>query len=119
MRQHWKLKRVPTTAAKKLLGGPMRHDGLSEGLLAIARETYATVGHFIQPTFEQWEMGFLRDTNPDRELALWQAMAESFTQRCQEMGRNPGTMSKDEFMEIFNPILITANEEHPLVIVKP
>ena len=51
--------------------GPIRHEALDPADQAIARFTFERLGHFQCPTFEQWELGFLRDAHPDRELMLW------------------------------------------------
>ncbi|PQO41842.1 hypothetical protein C5Y96_00270 [Blastopirellula marina] len=44
----------------------------------MARFTYDRLGKFIYPSFEQWELGFLRDVNPDRELILWFRMSYAY-----------------------------------------
>lgn len=49
----------------------LKHGGLSEEQETICRFTYANAGHYLQPTYEQWETGFLADTNMDQELVFW------------------------------------------------
>lgn len=62
----------------KIKPGPLRHKkGLSPLLEQIAREIYAKVGHFVYPTFEQWELGFMRDMHPWREVLLWEVIART------------------------------------------
>ena len=39
--------------------------------MAVARWTYEHAGKYKTPTLEQWELGFMKDTNPDSELAAW------------------------------------------------
>ena len=48
--------------------GPIRHE-LDPEAQKIARYTYNLVGKYVQPTLEQWELGFMRDAHPRRELA--------------------------------------------------
>ena len=62
----------------KIKPGPLRHKkGLSPLLERIARGLYSTVGHFVYPTFEQWELGFMRDMQPWREILIWETIART------------------------------------------
>jgi hypothetical protein len=62
----------------KLRPGPIRHEALSPALEERAKQLYARVGYMIWPTFEQWELGFLRDLNPESEIAVWEVIADVF-----------------------------------------
>jgi hypothetical protein len=58
--------------------GPLRHKrGLSPLLEQIGRMLYSKVGHFVYPSFEQWEIGFMRDMHPWREILIWEAIART------------------------------------------
>ena len=62
----------------KIKPGPLRHkQGLSPVLERIARGIYTKVGHFVYPTFEQWELGFMRDMQPWREILVWETIART------------------------------------------
>ncbi len=67
----------------KLKPGPIRHESLDEADQAIARFTFAVLGHFQCPTFEQWELGFLRDMHPRRELVIWLRFSIAFLRYMQ------------------------------------
>ena len=71
-------KNIRLIDAKDVKPGPIRHEGLSPQMEEVARFTYQAVGHLISPTFEQWELGFLRDSTPERELFLWLVITEAF-----------------------------------------
>jgi hypothetical protein len=59
--------------------GPLRHKrGLSPLLERIARGIYSKVGHFVYPTFEQWEIGFMRDMHPWKEILIWETIARTY-----------------------------------------
>ena len=59
--------------------GPIRHKrGLTPLLGELARAIFAKVGHFVYPTFEQWELGFMRDMHPWREILIWETIARTF-----------------------------------------
>ena len=58
--------------------GIVRHESLTD----IQAERARTVHRRLQGmpfigSFERFEAGFLRDYNPDRELAIWEAMANA------------------------------------------
>ena len=56
---------------KDLKLGPIRHEELTEGQLERVRMIYQCVGPFIGTPFEQFELNFLRDTHPEREIHIW------------------------------------------------
>lgn len=68
----------------ELRPGPIRHSELDPFLTAWARALYARVGKFMQPTFEQWELQFLRDLHPHRELFVWEGIAKTFEEFFRE-----------------------------------
>jgi hypothetical protein len=71
-----KIRDVPLDDLKQ---GPMRHKkGLTPLLEEIARAIYSKVGHLVYPTFEQWELGFMRDLHPWREILIWENIARTF-----------------------------------------
>jgi hypothetical protein len=55
--------------------GAIQHEDLSDELLALAKYTYKHAGRFIDPTLEQWELGFMRKRDPRRELKWWMQVA--------------------------------------------
>jgi hypothetical protein len=70
------LQEVPLEDLKQ---GPIRHEkGLTPLLEEIARAIFSKVGHFVYPTFEQWELGFMRDLHPWREILVWENIARTF-----------------------------------------
>lgn len=61
----------------ELRQGPIRHaGGLDAVLTKWARSLYERVGRLMYPSFEQWELGFMRDTRPHQELFVWEAIAQ-------------------------------------------
>ena len=63
---------------KKVRPGNIKHEGLDPEWEKIARHTFQVVGHLVKPTYEQWELDFLRDTNPEHELFLWLIISDAF-----------------------------------------
>jgi hypothetical protein len=67
---------VPLSDLKQ---GPVRHkQGLSPLLTALARDLFQRAGHYVYPTFEQWELGFMRDMHPWREILIWEAICRAY-----------------------------------------
>jgi hypothetical protein len=62
----------------QLQPGPILHKTLPECLLDIIRWTYKVVGRYIQPTLEQWELGFMRDMHVKHEVHFWHRAALAF-----------------------------------------
>ena len=55
--------------------GPICHSDLPDDLLKEMRRLWHSVGkafYGTRGTLEQWEIGFVRDTNPDKEVLVWQ-----------------------------------------------
>ena len=55
--------------------GPFRHESLPPEIHQTLSVLYESVGRYIDPTLEQWELGFMRDAHPEREVALWSKIA--------------------------------------------
>lgn len=72
------LRRISGDELKKIKLGPIRHtEGLDPLQTAWARSLYRRVGYVIEPSFEQWELGFMRDMHPTSELWLWEAISRT------------------------------------------
>jgi len=73
-----KKRNVKSTPVSKIRPGKLRHESLPPEQEELARQIYDACGHLVYPTFEQWELGLLRDTNPVQELVLWSIIATTF-----------------------------------------
>jgi hypothetical protein len=51
--------------------GPIRHESLSPELLKQIEAVYGVVSPYLSMTLEQFEIGFMRDMDPETEVALW------------------------------------------------
>ncbi len=50
---------------------PIQHESLSPELLEHVRAVYDVVGPYLATTLEQFEVGFMRDMEPESEVAAW------------------------------------------------
>lgn len=67
--------------------GPIQHQQLSPVLLKEIKRLWDTVGKFICGTLEQWEIGFMREPDPESEVKAWQRI-ERATNRYMADHRN-------------------------------
>jgi len=58
--------------------GPIRHEEIPQRLLRVVRWTHRHLGHRVEPIYERWELGFLRDINIAQEIAAWIKMTWAF-----------------------------------------
>jgi hypothetical protein len=56
---------------EKIQGGPIRQKTLPPGLLDLIGQVYDAIGPYLDMNLEQFEVGFMRDTHPEREVAVW------------------------------------------------
>jgi len=56
---------------KNLRPGPIRNEALSPELLEQIRAVYDVIGPYVSTSLEQFEIGFMRDANPEDEVAIW------------------------------------------------
>lgn len=67
--------------------GPIRQKCLPEGLQRVVRWQYRHLGYLVQPTYEQWELTFLRDLNIEEEIVIWIGMTWAV---MEYLRRHPG-----------------------------
>lgn len=61
---------------KDVQAGPIRHEKLTDEQVDRLRAVYAVVGAYDgSNSFEEFELGFLRDEVPEREIRIWEQIA--------------------------------------------
>jgi hypothetical protein len=68
--------------------GPIRRDSLSEIQISKIMEIYKVMGKYDGQPIEKWIDDFKRDMNPDREIAILEAMASAMVDVENRMGFN-------------------------------
>ena len=63
----------------QLQQGEVRHPPFDEGIRAYIRQIQEAFAEHRPLSFEEWEDGFRRDANPEREIALWSHAADVYT----------------------------------------
>jgi len=62
----------------QLRPGPIRHESLPPELLEQINANYEVIGPYLGMTLEQFEIDFMRDMHPEREVALWCRIAKAW-----------------------------------------
>jgi hypothetical protein len=63
---------------KDLRPGRIQHESLPDELLETIHAIYEAIGPFLSMNLEQWELGFMRDMHPEREVAVWCRIAKAW-----------------------------------------
>ena len=63
---------------RTLRPGPIRHESLPPDLLGQIRAVFDVIGPYIGMTLEEFEIGFMRDMHPEREVAIWCGIAKAW-----------------------------------------
>ena len=75
---------------KDLRLGPIRRDTLSEDQLEKLRAIWQVISPYQETAFETMELNFLRDADPDQELAVWANIAVVLTKFIEQHHKRPG-----------------------------
>ena len=84
----------------RLNPNPIMHETLSERLTEKLKIIYRHFAYLSFPTFEQFELEFLRDANPEIEIAYWTRLALIFRGYCTHE-----SLSEEEKPEIHKLLL--------------
>jgi hypothetical protein len=63
----------------QLKQGNIKHPPFDEGIRAYIRQIQEAFAEQRSLSFDEWEDGFRRDTNPEREIAIWSHAADIYT----------------------------------------
>ena len=66
------------TNPNRFRAGPIRHWSLSPELLQQIRGIYEIIGRYLDTTLEQFEISFMRDTDPEAVVVLWCSIAAAW-----------------------------------------
>lgn len=80
------LVRLTADEISELNPGPIRHRLLPAELQGEVERSFRVVGRYFHDTLEQWELGFMRDFRPEREIRIWSWIVPAFLRYHQERG---------------------------------
>jgi hypothetical protein len=96
---------------RELRPGPIRHESLPPDLLGQIRAVYQVIGPHIDMTLEQFEIGFMRDMHPEREVALWCRIAKAWLAYHEDFLENEILPNEEERKLLGALIAISAGVE--------
>ena len=85
-----------------LVPGPIRRESLADDQVRRARAVYEALHPYVSPTFEQFELNFLRDADPESEIQVWENIAYAF-QRYEESN---GPLDESAEATLFKSLLM-------------
>lgn len=62
----------------QLRPGPIRHESLPPELLKRICAVYTLIGAYLNLNLEEFEIGFMRDAHPEREVEVWCRIARAW-----------------------------------------
>ena len=77
--------------------GPIRRESLSRDQEQRVHAAYRYLAPYLGTTLEQFEIGFLRDANPDSEIDIWLAMAIDHSDFIEQQTDKSGKMQRDVY----------------------
>jgi hypothetical protein len=84
--------------------GPIQHETLEPKLLSRIKTIYDMVGHYSCSTLEEWEIGFMRDLHPEREIAVWARVALAW-KKYHEVNLNGQILSDEKENDLVNILI--------------
>ena len=82
----FRIKQLTAKEVAQLQEGPIRHESLPAELQEAVEWSFKVVGHYVHPTLEQWEIGFMRDMHPESEIGVWCRIAQAFIRYHEKRG---------------------------------
>jgi hypothetical protein len=81
---------------EQLRPGPIRHEALPPELLDLIKAVFDRIGPYFNMTLEQFEIGFMRDLHPEREIALWCRITKAWLAYHEDFLGNKTLPDQDE-----------------------
>jgi hypothetical protein len=95
--------------------GPIKHQGLSPKQMERIYKLRDTLAEVEHSSIEKWIDNFKRDANPDKELAIWERIADGYARYCSKR-----LLSIDAKKDVFQLLLLRsmASEKEVLNHIK-
>jgi hypothetical protein len=88
----------------RLRPGPIRNESLPPELLDQIKAVFDVIGPYINMTLEQFEIGFMRDMNPESEVALWFRITKAWLAYHEDFLSNE-TLPNDEERKLLGALI--------------
>ena len=88
----------------QIQSGPIRHKSLSPELLEHIEAVFDVIGPYIGKSLEQFEISFMRDSDPESEVALWCSITAAWIS-YHEQFLNDETLPDDEEKKLLGALI--------------
>ena len=88
----------------QIQSGPIRHKSLSPELLEHIEAVFDVIGPYISKSLEQFEISFMRDSDPESEVALWCSITAAWIS-YHEQFLNDETLPDDEEKKLLGALI--------------
>lgn len=103
----------------QLQPGPIRNESLPPQLLEHIKAIYDVVGPYLGTTLEQFEIGFMRDSNPESEVVVWCSIVAAWI-AYHEQHLDDQYLSDDEEKKLLAALIsISTGVDDPSVLGVP
>ena len=102
--------------AGELHMGERQHESFPEEVRDLIREIKSRLDEVYPMSFEEWEDGFLRDMNPEPEIALWLHVSGIYEEVTS--GRNLNLEKKQEYFRILG-VCMNSPQDKVLQLADP
>jgi hypothetical protein len=96
---------------KQLRPGPIRHRSLPPELLEEIKAVFDVIGPYVNMTLEQFEIGFMRDMHPEREVDVWCRITKAWLAYHEDVLGNETLPNEEERKLLGALILISTGVE--------
>jgi hypothetical protein len=103
----------------QLQPGPIRNESLPPELLEHIKAVYDIVGPYLETTLEQFEIGFMRDSNPESEVVVWCSIVAAWIAYHEEYLEDEYLSDDDEKKLLAALISISAGVDDPNILSVP
>ena len=103
----------------QLRPGPICHESLPPALLEQIQAVFDVIGPYSGMTLEQFEIEFMRDMHPEREVALWCRITKAWLAYHEDFLRNETQPDEEERKLLAALIAISTGMEDVLKLNVP
>jgi hypothetical protein len=89
---------------KQLRPGPIRHRSLPPEMLEQIKAVFDVIGPYINMTLEQFEINFMRDMHPEREVAVWFRITKAWLAYHEDFLENE-TLPNEEELKLLGALV--------------
>ncbi len=93
---------------RKLRPRPICHRELPAELLNQIKAVFDVIGRYFNMNLEQFEIGFMRDKNPEREMALWCGIAKAWLAYHEDFLAN-NTLADEEERKLLRALVVISS----------